>query len=162
ELRRLLVKIAVEQSDFKLARDHLQRLLRWQDVESWIARDTTALKNNRPLPELMEEKDRGELECWWGQVLESEKKADDAIGCYRLAVRHAPRLRTSFVQLAYLLRRQPVTDPILRKDIDRDADKFIDQLVETNPTSHEPYLERWHYRREFKLLKISETGNQGK
>ncbi|MFO0842183.1 MAG: tetratricopeptide repeat protein [Gemmataceae bacterium] len=163
ELRRLLVRVAVEQFEFKMAHDHLEKLLPCKDVEAWAAEDKAARKSGKALPEFMTREDagRGELECWWGQVMEFEKKPAEAVACYRLAVRHAPRLRTASVQLATLLRRQNETDPVARKKSQDEADALIDRLVAANPESHEPYLARWRYRREFSLLRISETANQG-
>ncbi len=164
ELRRLLVKVAIDRYDFKMARDHLEKLLRWQEMQSWIDEETAARQGGKKLPDFMarEDKARGELEYWWGRVLESEKKSAEAIACYRLAVRHAPRLHLSYVHLAHLLRRQNEADLTTRQKSHEEADRIIDQMVASNAESHEPYLARWRYRREFNLLKINETANQGK
>jgi Tfp pilus assembly protein PilF len=160
ELRRLLIKSALEQGEFTLARDHLQRLLRWQDVETWLAEDRTSRTRGKPLPEFMarENKDRGELEGAWGQIQESDRKTAEAIGCYRLATRHAPRLQPNFVRLAYLLRRQSEADPAERKRNLDEADRTIEEMVKHNTSSYEAYLGRWRYRRDFDLLAVREAG----
>jgi Tfp pilus assembly protein PilF len=163
ELRRLLIKNALEFADashLHLAREHLQKLLRWQDVESWIAEDRAFRTRGKPLPEYMARQDtaRGQLEGFWAQILEAEKKTVEAIACYRLATRHAPQEHTNFVRLGYLLRRENETDPVRRKQNVEEADRTIDLLVKNNTASHESYLARWRYRRDFGLLAIREAG----
>ena len=102
---------------------------------------------------------RGQLEAWWGQLFEEEKKLAEAESCYRLAVRHAPEVEAGFVRLAYLLRRDAnATD---RKENRASADRAIAELVAKNPASPESYLARWRYRRDFDLLAIRESGDRG-
>src|SRR5262249_5895459 len=97
-----------------------------------------------------------------GQLLEQEgNKAPDATGCYRLAMRHDPRLELSYARLAYLLRRTTETNPALRKRNHKEADRVIDELVLRNPASHSSYLARWRYRRDFDLLAVREAGEPG-
>ncbi|MFO0881191.1 MAG: tetratricopeptide repeat protein [Gemmataceae bacterium] len=167
ELRRLLVKIAVEQmtaDSMKLARDHLQRLLPWQEVENWLSEEKTARQRGKAVPEFMtrENRERGELEFYWGQVLESETKPAEAIACYRFARQHAPQVHLSFIRLAHLLRRYNETDVQRRQKNLEEADAAIDDLVRTNSDGFESYLARWRYRRDFNLLKITEAAGQGK
>lgn len=163
ELRRLLVKTAVGLHDYKLARDHLTRLLGWQEVENWIGEDRAFRTRNKPLADFMAKVNpqRGELEGYWGLIQEADKKPAEAIACYRLALRHAPALHQNYVRLAYLLRRQNETDPIQRKQNHQDADLAIDDMVKSNPESSDSYLARWRYRRDFDLLAVRETSNRG-
>jgi tetratricopeptide (TPR) repeat protein len=145
ELRRLLVKTALEvggSSNLKLARNHLEKLLPWEQV----------LRPGADGPAV--DRERGELEGYWGQLLEGENKSTEAIACCRLAVRHAPEAHANYVRLAYLLRRQKETDPAKRADYWREADKLLDTLVARNETQHHAFLERWRYRREFDLLEL--------
>lgn len=164
ELRRLVIKTALENFDLPMARSHVQQLLRWQDVEGWIAEDKANRLHGKPLPDFIarENKERGELEGAWGQLLEADRKPADAIACYRLAVRHAPDQHANFVRLAYLLRRQNETDPVARKRNCDDADKAMDDVVKGNPTNHETYLARWRYRRDFDLLAIRDVTSKTK
>ncbi|MFO0930463.1 MAG: hypothetical protein U0736_26120, partial [Gemmataceae bacterium] len=163
ELRRLLVKTALGVQDYKMARDHLVRLLGWQEVENWIQEDRAARTKNKPLAAFMAKVDasRGELEGYWGQIEEADKKPAEAMACYRLALRHAPEVQLNYVRLAYLLRRQNETDPVQRKQNLADADVTMEELVRRNPESFDSYLSRWRYRREFDLLSIRETSNKG-
>jgi tetratricopeptide (TPR) repeat protein len=163
DLRRLLVKTAVEMGDYKRARDHLARLLSWADVEKVIAEEKALRKKNAPLPARLTKEDpaRGELEGYWGQILEQDKKPAPALACYRLAVRHAPEMLPSYIRLAHLLRRFPESDPLQRKENLAEADRTIDTLVKRNDTMAEAYLARWRYRREFDQMAIREAGQHG-
>jgi tetratricopeptide (TPR) repeat protein len=166
-LRRLLVKTALEVRDFKMARDHLQRLLAWKDMEETLKADRRAQGQLRakktPLPDSLVRPDPalGELERYWGQVQEEDKRPAEALACYRLAVRHAPEVTAGYVRLAYLLRRHNKTDPTQHGVNCKEADGTIDRLVAVNATSPDAYLARWRYRRTFDLLAIRETGNHG-
>lgn len=160
ELRRLLVKTALGVGEFTQARDHLNRLLRWEDVEAWVAHDTAFRTRGKPLPDHVVKEDpaRGELEGYWAHLMEADRKPGEAMGCYRLAVRHAPHAQVNFVRLAYLLRRATETDPSRRKQNHQEANQVIDGLVRANPASHESYLSRWRYRRDFDLLSVKDAG----
>lgn len=163
EMRKLLVKTAMSLRDFTLAREHLTKLLPPEQVSDYLAalRDEQAKK--APMPERMTKKDRerGELEAYWGRLFEVEKMQPDAMDCYRLAIRHAPEEQTGYVRLAYLLRRQPATGKA-RDDSDSEADRVIDDLVAANDSSADAYLVRWRYRREFDLLGVRESGTKGR
>jgi tetratricopeptide (TPR) repeat protein len=141
ELRRLLVRVALEIGRVKAARDNLQVLLPEKDA-TWPA-------GPEPAPDAA----RGELEALWGQLYEAETKPARAITLYAQAVHDAPRQQVSYARLAALLRRQPETDPQRRAANDARADELMDRLVKNNPESYESYLARWRYRREFGLLK---------
>jgi Tfp pilus assembly protein PilF len=164
ELRRLLVKLALElPGKLKQARDHLARLLPWREVESRLRNLRAARADGGRLPASLRERDkpRGELEGFWGQVLEAEGKDAEALGCYRLAVGHAPREQSNYVRLAYLLRKHKEDDQARRKQNCRDADRVIDDLVARNKPSHKAYLARWRYRRDFDLLVLHGAGPTG-
>ncbi len=163
ELRRLLIKTAVGIEDFKMARDHLQHILPWPEMDEAIKSEIAFRLKKTPLPEKLAAADpaRGELETCWGQILELEKKTAPAASCYRLAILHAPENRGSYVRLAYLLRRTPQDDPALKKQTIADADRIMKDLVDRNDTAAEAYLARWRYRREFDLMAIRESGWRG-
>jgi tetratricopeptide (TPR) repeat protein len=163
ELRRLLIRTAVGIQDFKMARDHLQHLLSWPEMDDTIKKETAHRLHKTPLPEKIAGIDtaRGELENCWGQILDQEKKPEPAMSCFRLAKLHAPENQSSYVQLAYLLRRKQELDPQRRADAVKEADQTMKELVERNETVAEAYLARWRYRREFDLMAIRESGPRG-
>jgi tetratricopeptide (TPR) repeat protein len=164
ELRRLLVRVALEVGDTKKARDQLTRLLRWQDLEPVLRADAAAWAAGKPLPSarLAEDPSRGELECFWGQLLETENRRPEALGCYRLAVRHAPEKLTSYVRLAYVLRRHNETDRDKRLRNLAEADAVMDRLVVRNEVSGKAFLARWRYRRDFDLLSFKDKAEPGR
>ena len=141
DLRRLLVKAALEVGQLKTARDHLEAML----LEDGTARvKMTAVE-------------RGEVEAYWGALCEAEKdKRTQAIAWYRAAVQHAPEGRIAYVNLAWLLRNQAKQEgeEKTRKTLQDEADKLLDLLVEKNVESAPAYLARWRYRREFDLVNI--------
>ena len=156
ELRLLMVKTSMSVRDFILARDHLSKLLPPERLQEAIV----ALRQNNPLtPENPTE--RGQLECYWGQLLEAEKKPLEALDCYRLALRNAPGETLPYVRLAYLQRRRTDTLAADRKKQETEADTTIDTLVKRNESMVEAYLARWRYRRDFDLLQVRETANRG-
>jgi tetratricopeptide (TPR) repeat protein len=141
ELRRLLVRTALDlggPANLKLARAHLEKLLAWEKV---LRADAGAV-----------DRERGELEGFWAQLLEAENKPAEAVACCRLAVRHAPEAPAHAVRLAYLLRRQKETDPGKRDQNRHEADALLDALVDRNGTDHHAFVARWRYRRDFDLL----------
>jgi tetratricopeptide (TPR) repeat protein len=156
ELRRLLVKTALDLYQLKTARDHLRKLLPFEQV-----RDPQPAKGPRKGP--ANEQERGEIEGLWGRLLEAEKKPAEAILCCDLAVQHAPQEQGSYVRLAYLLRRTPEADKKQEDENLRKADRVIDKLVANNPTSYQSYLSRWRYRRDFGLIALrAEDAEDGK
>src|SRR5262249_27273245 len=161
DLRRLLVKTALERRQFAMARSHLQVLRPWRDVAAAVAAEQASRARGKPLPaELAGEDPRlGELDGYWGQLLEAEsgKKPAEAIACYRLAVRRAPRIEGTHARLASVPRRQKEPAPARRLRNVEEADKVIDALVARNAAGPEAYLARWRYRRDFDLLAIRET-----
>jgi tetratricopeptide (TPR) repeat protein len=163
ELRRLLVTTAIGMLDFKMARDHLQHMLPWKEMDEAIKRETAHHLSKEALPQTLAQVDpaRGELESCWGQILEQEKQTAQAMSCFRLAIRHAPEDHTSYVRLAYLLRRTLGVDPTRRQQAIDEADQTMKYLVEHNETAAEAYLARWRYRREFDLMAIREAGPRG-
>jgi tetratricopeptide (TPR) repeat protein len=145
DLRRLLIETALEvggSANLKLARGHLEKLLPWEQVLQAAAGPAT------------EDRERGELEGFWGQLLEAEDRPEEAMACCRLAVRHAPDAQAPCVRLAYLLRRHKETDPEKQANNRREADALLDALVRGNGTSHRAFLARWRYRRDFDLLDL--------
>jgi tetratricopeptide (TPR) repeat protein len=165
ELRRLLIKTALEIRNLKPARDHLARLLPWEQMEPRLRQARAARQADKPLPDDLAapDKDRGELEQFWGQLLELEGQSNlaDAIDCYRLAVRHIPEESTSYVHLAYLLRRSREPDAKKRQQNLTEADQAMDQMVAAQEGSATAYLARWRYRRDFDLLALRDTPDPG-
>jgi tetratricopeptide (TPR) repeat protein len=139
ELRKAVIKVALFPNTLrpKMARDHLQAL--WQDAQKLGATLST--------------KERGELESLWGQLLEVENKPIEAVAWYRPAREHDPEEPLNYIRLAALLRRQPESDAKQKARNGEEADALLDALVTANPHSYKAYLARWHYRREFDLLR---------
>ncbi len=162
-LRRLLVKTAIGVREFAQARDSIKKLLPESDMMTAVAAEREARAKKQALPEAMLRPDaaRGELESFWGILLEEEKKPEDAGACYRLAMRHAPEIHASYVRLATLLRRQTETSDTARKALQAEADNAINSLIEKNQAAHEAYLARWRYRREFDLINLRENAGKG-
>jgi tetratricopeptide (TPR) repeat protein len=145
ELRRLLVKVALELRQYKMARTHLEKLL------------TKELLRSPPKPEDAEAKvdpGRGEAEGYAGLLLEAENQPAKALHCYYLAVLHAPEVQDNYVALAHLLRKRDKDDVDLARKNQKEADRIIDELVKNNRLSPEAYLARWSYRREFNLIDL--------
>ncbi|MBY0232176.1 MAG: tetratricopeptide repeat protein, partial [Gemmataceae bacterium] len=162
ELRRLLVKTALGLRDSSAARDHLKKLLKPEDLFAAVAAEREARLKKQDWPADLREPDaaRGQLEAWWGQILEEEKKNPEAESCYRLAMRHAPDVQAGFIRFAYLLRRD--LDGGSRKERLAEADLAMTALVDKNPSAHDSYLSRWRYRRDFDLLAVRETAGKGR
>jgi tetratricopeptide (TPR) repeat protein len=165
ELRKLLVKVALEPqvNDLKLARDHLSRLMAWEVMQPRLEQLRTARTNQEALPGELAgvDSETGELEGYWGQLLEAENKPAEAMNCYRLAILHAPQSEINPSRLAFLLRRDNTTDAAVRQANQQEADAVIEQLVQRNPNSAEAHLSCWRYRRTFDLLDIRESGQPG-
>jgi tetratricopeptide (TPR) repeat protein len=153
DLRRLLVKTALELGQTDRARTHLEKLLPWEQV-SKAAGEPGARGEPGALATGEIDRERGELEGYWGHLLDAEGKPGEAMACCRLAVRHAPEGHPSYVRLAYLLRRRKEVDPARRERDHHEADALLDTLVAKNPTAHLAYLARWRYRRDFDLLEL--------
>jgi tetratricopeptide (TPR) repeat protein len=160
DLRRLLVKTALDNGDHQHAQEHLERLLSRRELDAWLLADKALRDKGTPLPEAMVKRDgpRGQLEGYWGHLLSADnKQPTEAVHCYRLAVRHAPDEQFNYIRLAYILRRSNERDPIKRRNNFTEADRVIDDLVKNNEADFGPYLARWRYRRDFDLLAIRET-----
>lgn len=153
ELRRLLVKLALEVRQLKMARNHLEKLL------------TREFLNEPPDPNAVEEHkrdpERGEAVGYAGQLLEAENQPAKALRCYRLAKQQAPHIQSNYLNLARLLRKQDRLDPGRIQANQREANKAIDELVKNNSDSAEAYLTRWRYRRDFGLITL-QSANAGK
>jgi tetratricopeptide (TPR) repeat protein len=146
ELRRLLVKLALEVKQFKMARNHLEKMLTRDFLES--PPNVEAASEQTPQPQ------RGEVSGYAGQLLESENQLAGAQRCYLLALHHAPKVENNYLLLALLLRRQDQLEPDRIQENRREADRAIDRMVANNPQSSEALLSRWNYRREFGLIRI--------
>src|SRR5262245_21701259 len=98
-LRRLLVKTALEIRDFRQANHHLHKLLPWKELQPWVAEERKARAQGGKLDggKGQEDADRAELEFFWGRVLEDDKKIEDALSCYRLAILHGPARQQAYV-----------------------------------------------------------------
>jgi tetratricopeptide (TPR) repeat protein/Tfp pilus assembly protein PilF len=154
ELRRLLVKAALEVRQYKMARNHLEKLL---------GRD---FLNNPPEPgDASKQKldaDRGEAAGYAGQLLEAENQTEKALRCYRLAKQLAPRIESNYLNLALLLRKQDRLEPSQIKAYQREANQALDELVKNNPSSADAYLTRWRYRRDFGLITFQSTNTESR
>ena len=148
DLRRLLAKVALEPEvgQLQTARKQLEVLLpenesAWPDGKAPPAADAA----------------RGELEVLWGRLCEAETRLPEAVRFYRQAVHDLPAEQLSYIRLANLLRRQKETDLTQAAANAAEADDLMRRLVENNPESHEAYLARWNYRREFKYFNDGEV-----
>jgi Tfp pilus assembly protein PilF len=150
DLRRLLVKTALDPalSQSKLARSHLEKLLPEKQAQERVEEGKAEHKQRI-------DKEMGELEGFWGQLLEAEGHPEKAPPFYRAAIRHAPEEQSAYVHLAYLLRRQKEPDADQRRRNEQEADQVLDDLVAANDSSYNPYLSRWRYRRDFDLFEVS-------
>lgn len=162
-LRRLLVKTAIGLRDFNLARGHLQKLLPEEAVHASVRLEMAhhadqllppAKRKGVPAPEGLgtPAPERGELESYWGALLEDDKKVAEARSCYRLAMAHAPESLDAYVRLAYSLRRAREADAQKRRQNHDQANAAMDRMVANNGHSSEAYLTRWRYRRDFDLM----------
>jgi tetratricopeptide (TPR) repeat protein len=155
QLRRLLVKTALEVRQNKMARNHLEKLL------------TREFLNNPPELNAVEKKidpENGEAVGYAGQLLEAENQPEKALRCYRLAKQQAPQCESNYLNLALLLRKQNRVEPRRIKANQHEANQAVDQLVRNNPSSAEAYLSRWRYRRDFGLITfqhVPENGESG-
>lgn len=161
ELRRLLVKtaLALRPADVRRASEHLQRLLPREELNKAIEADKQARATGEPLEGEFARPDRarGELESYWGLILEDGKDTVAALHCHRLAILHSPETQISYLRLAYLLRREVEADPAKKRANQDEADRVITLLVEKNKESHESHLTRWRYRRDFNLLRLRDS-----
>lgn len=83
----------------------------------------------------------GELENLLGQCQESTGQFTEAAQLYESALRHKPDHVSSYVQLAYVLRR--------RLNQPDQADQIMNELVKTNPQVYQAFLARGRYRQQF-------------
>jgi cellulose synthase operon protein C len=163
DLRRLLVKTALEARNFKIARDHLGKLLPEAEMtkRSGLLRTARTKGEDLPADLAAENADMGELEGFWGQLLEGENKSSEALNCYRLSFAHAPHLPTNAAALAFLLHHITEPDPAVRKENVAEADRVVATLIEKNADVVEALLTRWRYRRSFDLIDIRESAGKG-
>src|SRR5579875_1663881 len=158
QLRRRLIKTALEVRQYKMARNHLEKLL------------TRDFLNNPPgvdavPPQSGGSKERtewGETVGYAGQLLQAENQLDKALRCYRLAKQYAPQIEDNYLYLALLLRKQNRLEPSRIKANQHEANQVIDELVKNNPRSAEAHLTRWHYRRDFGLVTFQSAPESGK
>src|SRR5579885_709262 len=146
ELRRLLVKTALEVHQYKMARNHLEKLL------------TRDFLNNPSESRIVEKNlERGESVGYAGQLLEAENQPEKALRCYRMAIQQAPQIESNYLTLAQLLRKQNRIESSRIKINQQEANQVINELVKNNPRSAEAYLTRWRYRRDFGLITFQST-----
>jgi tetratricopeptide (TPR) repeat protein len=146
ELRRLLVKVALEIRQYRMARTHLEKLL----TAEYLRAPTKPADGEQTIDAA-----RGEAEGYAGQLLETENQPAKALRCYQLAVRHAPEIQSNYIDLAHLLRKLDKDYPDRALKNQAEANRIVDELVKNNRLSHEAYLARWHYRRQFNLIDLS-------
>jgi tetratricopeptide (TPR) repeat protein len=146
DLRRLLVRCALEIGDYKRVREHLTVLcITSKDLEQWKPLDGTP------------DHDAGEIEGYLGQLIEQGEMQDQrnkAIPHYREAIRLAEDEPGNYVRLAYLLRNQTINNPKEREARNQEADDLLDQLVEKNKGAYQGYLARWRYRRDWNRIAL--------
>jgi len=161
QLRRLLVKTALEVRQYKMARNHLEKLLPHAFLDNPSGSEAAASS-----PGEEEEAERGETVGYAGQLLEAENQPEKALRCYRLAKQLAPQIESNYLHLALLLRKQNRLAPQQIQAYQREANQAIDELVNNNPHSAEAHLTRWRYRRDFGLITfqpspLSLSGTEG-
>ncbi|HTU19424.1 MAG TPA: tetratricopeptide repeat protein, partial [Gemmataceae bacterium] len=149
ELRRLLVKLALEVHQLKMARNHLEKLLSRDFLDE--PPDPRAEEEQKRDPE------RGEAIGYAGQLLEAENQSAKALRCYRLAMQQAPQIESNYLNLALLLRKQDRLDLRQIKVNQREANQAIDELVKNNALSSDAYLTRWRYRRDFGMITLQKA-----
>ncbi len=152
QLRRLLVKTALEVRQNKMARNHLEKLLTREFLNN--PPGLSAAKNLDP--------ERGETVGYAGQLLEAEGQTEKALRCYRLAKQQAPQMESNYLNLALLLRKQDRLEPSRIKANQHEANETMNELVKNNPRSAEAYRTRWHYRRDFGLITFQSVQEGGK
>lgn len=86
----------------------------------------------------------GELHYEYGLCHEAEGNTNQAAERYQSAIQHGYQNVEPYALLASLLRR--------RLDKPKQADEVIEQMIDANSDSHEAYLARAEYRREFGSL----------
>ncbi len=153
ELRRLLVKLALETQQFKMARNHLEKLLTREFLREPPNPAAAGAQKLDP--------QRGEAIGYAAQLLEAENQPAKALRCYRLAIRQAPRIESNYLNLALLLRKQDRLDSQPNPKLRQEADRAIDELVHNNRKSSEAYLTRWRYRRDFGLITLRKSAKSG-
>src|SRR5262249_5214011 len=104
DLRRLLIKTALEMrpASVSLARQHLEVLMPRDTLDNAISEWKKAEKEKKRVEGALaaQDKARGELEGYWGIILEEVKEPVAAIYAHRLAILHAPETQASYLRLA--------------------------------------------------------------
>jgi tetratricopeptide (TPR) repeat protein len=127
DLRRLLVRVAMELRRFDLAQEHLAKL-------------------NEAAPA------EGATELLLGQCHEGQEHYAEAALWYARAIEHAPQQRDSYVRLAALLRRPdhaqwPTKDKEAKAVLAQQPEQVLDLLVSRNDADFHAHLDRWNNRR---------------
>ena len=89
-------------------------------------------------------KDDGHLEFLMGRCWEEDREAAKATDSYRKAIEHRAPERLDAAQRLAALLRDPLSKP-------EEADRVIEEMVQSDPQNYRGYLERGRYRRRFDL-----------
>src|SRR5262249_47836530 len=133
DLRRLLVRVALDLGRVEQAGEHLDRLQKIRPADD-------------------------EEPALFAQWYQAQGQDTDAAHWLRKAIKQAPKAVDSYVRLAYLLRR---LDRARQGAEARDADKVMNDLVAANAGNFEAYLARWRYYRAFNTLKADALDRAG-
>jgi predicted Zn-dependent protease len=155
DLRYLVIKASLDLRDYKLARSHLEKLWKDADLRS-LSRDQL-----KKLPATRLEK-LGELCSLMGQLAQGEEKPAEARRYFEDAIDLWQGEEESYVRLAYLIRGTEERDSAAKEVNAKQADVWMNQLVDRNEKSFKARLARWRYRREFNLLCLDNKPATGK
>src|SRR5262245_52747003 len=101
-----------------------------------------ARPNVETLMKMPEAKEDGGLHFLMGRCQEEDHKYREAVESFRTAIAHqAPQQLEAYRRLAVLLGRQ--------LNEAAEADKTIEEMVQSDPKNYQVYLERGRYRRQF-------------
>ena len=123
DLRRLLIRVALDAGDIPLAEEHLKVL-------------TDSVPEDAEASELR------------GRLLERRRQYVEARACFAQALKTAPHLLESYQHLAFLLRTQYEPDPKNPKKKEQqaaEADRVMNDLIAKNPANFKAFLAHCHY-----------------
>ncbi|MBN1912299.1 MAG: tetratricopeptide repeat protein [Pirellulales bacterium] len=101
---------------------------------------------------LKESPDDAELLVWRGQCHRGRDQVAEAEECFKSAIDKAPKSLDAYLAMASLLGSQP--------DREKEAEGWIDKMVENNPTSADAYSRRGRYRSNNQRLDEAEKDAQ--
>jgi tetratricopeptide (TPR) repeat protein len=119
DIRRLLVRVAMELRRFDIAREQLDRLVQKYPKDGEVAR-------------------------LFGQWHDSQGHEREAAEWYEKSIQFAPQQIDCYVRLAEILRHP--SDPSQQEQAQGAGERVLDRLVANNPESYRAYLARARYR----------------